>query len=333
MIKDLGNEIILENEFITLHLLPFGATIYKIFTKDKFGEKENIVLSHKTPEDYDRLKSYFGITCGRHAGRIENGKFSIDGEEYNVTINDGRNSLHGGNVGLSFRNWDYTYSENDETMIVKFTVLSEDGEEGYPGNAQISVQYTLVKNKLFLEFICDSDKKTLINLTNHSYFNLYGKNKKPIYDHELYINSNNYVVGNEETLPVSISPSKNTPFDFSEMRKIGNINEIDFEEIKRQEGYDNCFIFNEDNLKGLSLYLEETGRYVEIVTTNPAVVVYTYNKNCQVELDEGIGVMHGGIAIEPQYVPNGINRDDAKYFVCGPGNRYKENIVYTFGVR
>lgn len=333
MIKDLGNEIILENDFITLHLLPFGATIYKLYTKDKFGEKENIVLSHKNIDTYKTNPSYFGTTCGRHAGRIENGKFEINGQEYLATQNDGNNSLHGGQFGVSFKDWDYTYSEDDDTMVVKFTLFSKDGEDGFPGNVQITTQYTVIKNKLYLEYVCDTDKDTLINLTNHSYFNLYGKNKKPIYNHELYLSCNKYVATNEESLPTTIEDVKNTPFDFNTAKKIGNIEEIDFPLIRMLDGYDTCFIFKDDALKGLSLFLEETGRFVEILTTNPSVVLYTFNKDYNIELDEGTGEKHGGIAIEPQYVPNAINRTDSKYFICSPTQKYKESTIYTFGVR
>lgn len=333
MIRDLGNEIILENKYITLHLLPYGATIYKLFTRDNKGNKENIVLSQKKIEDYVNLDSYFGMTCGRHAGRIENGKFKINDIEYNLTKNNGRNCLHGGNTGLSFRNWDYTYSKENDKMVVKFSLLSKHGEDGFPGNVNIIAQYTLIRNKVYLEFTCETDRPTYLNLTNHSYFNLYGKDKREIYDHELYISSDKYALTNEEALPTTIESVEDTPFDFRKAHKIGDINKINHEQIKLNEGYDNCFIFKKDSLKGLSLYLEESGRYMEMVTTNPTVVIYSYNKGYDMELDEGRGIMHGGLAIEPQYVPNAINRKDSEYFICTPERKYKECTIYTFGTR
>ncbi|MFV0504385.1 MAG: hypothetical protein ACK5LT_10545, partial [Lachnospirales bacterium] len=203
--------IILENENIRVQLLPFGATIYKLFIKDKKGKWENIVLSYPDCKEYKSTKTYFGMTCGRHAGRIVNGKFSIDGKEYQADINNKGHSLHGGTIGISHKLWSYKMNYEN---CVSFFLESPDGDMGFPGNVKIEVIYTLEDNTLTVEYKGVSDKNTLLNLTNHSYFNLSGDLKEAMYEHKLQINADKFINTDEFVNAVSVDKVDGTDFDF-----------------------------------------------------------------------------------------------------------------------
>ncbi len=332
--QELENEIILENDEITVHLLPYGATLYKLFTKNRDGVKENIMLSCSNWEDLKKPSPYYGMTCGRHAGRIENGTFSIDGTTYNTSQNDGNHNLHGGFLGISHKVWDYKIEEDLNSISCTFKTFSPDMEEGFPGNVYISVTYKLTINSLYIEFNGTTDKKTFLNLMNHGYYNLTGDFNQKIYNHNLYICADEFVNTTDEDIPGKIQYVKNTPFDFREKREIGNLYDIDFPNIAKAEGYDHPFILSKKDDIDLRLEEPTSGRYMEIATTYPSLVIYTYNKKADTIVNDGIvSTPHIGIATECQYLPNAINRKDFEQPLIDSTTNYFETIRYTFGVK
>ncbi len=308
--------------------------MYKIYTKDKNGKKDNIMLSLSNWEDLKKPSPYYGMTCGRHSGRIENGTFSIDGKTYNVSQNDGKHNLHGGFLGLSHKIWNYDIEEKADSISCTFKIFSPDMEEGFPGNVSISVTYRLTYNSLYIEYNGTSDKKTFLNLTNHGYFNLTGNVNNRIYNHNLLINSDEYVATNEEDIPTKINSVKNTPFDLRVKREIGNLYDIEFENIKKANGYDHPFILSKKDDIDIVLEDPDSGRYMEIATTYPATVVYTYNRKVDDIVNDGVvSKCHMGIALECQYLPNAINRKDFTQPMIDEDTTYYETIRYTFGAR
>ena len=221
-----GNEVYkykLTNDYMSVEIINYGGIITNINLPDSKGKNTDIVLGFKTLDQYIEEHPYFGAIIGRYGNRIANCKFSLNGIDYQLAINNGINSLHGGLIGFDKVLWSVKELNNDEDPGIKLTYFSKDMEEGYPGNLQIDVTYILTKEnelKIFYEAITDSS--TIINLTNHSYFNLAGESSGDILDHFVSINANSYLPVDKNLIPTGeIRNVKNTPFDFREMKKIG----------------------------------------------------------------------------------------------------------------
>jgi aldose 1-epimerase len=293
-------------------------------TPDRNGHFDNIVLGFETLDEYVRNPRYFGALIGRHANRIAGGKFSLNGVDYQLPQNNGANHLHGGFRGFDKRDW--TIREDGNTLHL--TYFSKDGEEGYPGNLTAFVDYTLLDNELRVDYTATTDLDTIVNLTNHSYFNLRGK--ATILDHELTSNADHFTPVSEELIPTGeIKAVAGTPMDFRKSKSIGS----DIDDVAG--GYDHNFVLNDwdGSLRfAARLYDATTGRVLEILTTEPGMQFYSGNF-----LDGSFTGKNGfvyekytGLCLEPQHFPDAPNHPNFPSTVLRVGKEYKHTSVYRF---
>ncbi|MFP7446487.1 aldose epimerase family protein [Bacillus sp. MMSF_3328] len=314
--------------------LDYGCIITKILVPDRDGRMENVVLGFDTLEEYQQHSPYFGAVCGRHAGRIAGGEFELNGKTYKLAKNNGGNNLHGGVEGFDKKLWDAEMSERPGSASVIFRYVSRDGEEGYPGNLEMQVTYTLNdRNELEISYEGISDQDTVVNLTNHSYFNLSGDLKRDILDHELILKSERFAELDEALLPTGELLSVNdTVFDFTEGRKVSEgKNSDDTQNIFAGSGYDHPFLLTENKNEEISLYDAESGRLLVVETDQPAVVVYTGN-----QLEENFSIRgipsrnHLGMCLETQGLPDAVHHTNFPSSVLRKGERYQTSTKYTF---
>ena len=311
----------------------YGAIITAVFTPDKNGDMADVVLG------FDNLKSYvdghpsFGSLVGRYGNRIAKGKFELDGREYTLAINNGENHLHGGIIGFDKKVWDADSFQKDNEVGLKLHYLSQDMEEGYPGNLNVHVTYTLTEdNELMIDYLASTDKATPINLTSHSYFNLTGVMEN-IMDHKIMINADRYVAIDETLIPTGELPlCNNTAMDFKEMQTIGSR----FDQV--DGGYDHCYVLNKDGKElSLAAKVEEpkSGRSLEVWTTEPGVQFYTGNF-----LDGTLKGIQGvfyeknyGFCLEAQHYPDSPNQPDFPNVILSVGETYMQTTIYKFSVK
>jgi aldose 1-epimerase len=318
---------------IEAKVISLGATLVSLKIPDKNGKFADVVLGYDNAEDYMKDKCYFGCTVGRFANRIANAKFSIDGKEYKLANNDGKNHLHGGIVGFNKVLWKSKPFNNNTDCGVVFEYLSPDGEESYPGNLKAVVKYTLTdNNELSISYEATTDKKTIINLTNHSYFNLAGHNAGDILSHQIQINADKFTGFNAELLPTGeLCPVKGTAFDFTQTAVIGkNIS-------KTGIGYDLNYVLNKKTAEELSfaaMVIEPlSGRQMEIFTTEPGVQFYTSNFLNGIAGKSGtIYQKHGALCLETQHYPDSPNQPNFPSPVLLPGKIYRHLTVHKFSV-
>ncbi|ONI47025.1 hypothetical protein AN644_01865 [Candidatus Epulonipiscium fishelsonii] len=312
----------MEVEFINL-----GATITKILVPDYKGNFENVVLAYKNYEDYFENRDSIGSIMGRTSGRIHNAKFTLEGKEYTLAQNNNHNNLHGGFKGFRKRLWDFDVLSNN---VVKFSYFSEDGEEGFPGNVKVEVKYTLSdENALTIDYKATTDKTTLVNLTNHSYFNLSGNAKHSILGHKLQVDSGFILELDEFSIPTGnlIDVNKETTFNFNEVKVIGK--DIDNPITKLQMGYDHQWILKDS--RDVKYYDPISKRMMEMTTDYPAVVIYTMNKYSGVPLEYGNDIRYA-ICFEAQNLPIGYNLYNLEHSILFPDKEYIHTTTYKFKV-
>jgi aldose 1-epimerase len=295
------------------------------------------VQGYDTIDEYIKGNSpYMGAMCGRCANRIAKGKFSLEGKDYTLAVNNGPNHLHGGIEGFSRKVWDVvSYTPSG----LKLEYLSPDGEEGYPGNVKVTITYKLTdKNELHIDFLAATDKTTVVNLTCHSYFNLAGEGSGSVYDQELMINADHYTPMDETSIPTGeIRAVKGTPFDFTASRKIGkSIDNVD-EQLKYGAGYDHNFVLNHrTGVPDLAAVAHDpgSGRVLEVYTTQPGVQLYTAN---WINGEKGKGGKKYGrrwaFCLETQHFPDSINKPYFPSVILNKGEKYKHTCVYKFGTK
>lgn len=335
--KDVHGFIIENKNGLKAQLIEKGATLDKLFIKDKNEKLIDILVGFDSLEDHLEFGDYQGVIVGQYANRIKDGKFSIDGTEYNVTCNEkGITSLHGG-AEYSSAHW---LGEIVGADSVKFSYSSPDGREGFPGNVDIEVIYTFNdKNELILEYKAVSDKKTVINLTNHAFFNLNGFDGGDVLEHILTINADRYTPIDEISIPTGELPEvKNTPFDFTTPKTIGrDINEED-EQLKNGNGYDHNFCIKDfdGTLKfAASAIGDKSGIKMEVKTDLPGIQLYTGN------FLDGTLIGKGGLPIthrsafcyETQVFPDSPNHPEWHKCVFDAGEEYKTTTVFSFSVQ
>lgn len=321
------------NTYVTLSTL--GASIYDIKTIDKDNNLESIIYTTKDKKDFVTERSCLGKTIGRTGGRISNSVFKLNGMYYKIPSND-PNGLHGGNDGVGYKEFDYSKDENDEYSEVVFYYYSKDLESGYPGNLDLKVIYRLYKNenKLTLTYNGVSDKDTLLNLSNHSYFNLSGNAKRDIFDESLYINASK-MEKIERLIPRRIIDCGKI-YSFKEMHKIGDY--IKEEEIiNNTNGYDFPYIFDDVNQDKFNVVLKDdlSKRVLKIKTSYPTVVIYTCNYVGKEIMNNNLPMTpYYAVCLECMYHPNSINSDflKEKKDILLKGKEYNEVIEYHFGV-
>jgi len=310
----------------------YGGKIIRLLVPDKNGKFDDVVLAFDTLEEVIEKEIYFGAICGRFANRIKDGKFTLDGVEYHLPINNGTNALHGGIHGYNEKAWEVKSVSQQELVL---TLFSPDGEEGYPGNLSITATYTLTdENELKIHYEATTDKPTVIGLTQHSYFNLKGAGNGTIRDHQLQINAGFYTVLDESfALTGEIRPVEGTPFDFRKPVPVDA--RVDDEAFVPGWGLDNNWCIRKHQTGELVLagYIYEpvSGRKMEVLTTQPGLQVYSGNWIDKVTGKEGkIYDRQGAICLETQGFPNSPN---VAYFpspVLRPGERYDEWCIYKF---
>ncbi len=321
--------ISMKNENLEVVVSNFGCTIVKVLMEDKNGNVDDVVLGYDNFEYYKTLDAYLGALVGRIANRIKEGKFSLNGEDYTLAVNNGPNHLHGGIKGFSYQIFDYEII--DDTTI-EFHYLSKDKEEGYPGNLDFKAIYQLQDDTLHVHYLATTDKDTIINITNHSYFNLSGK-KENIYHHLLKINADRFACIDANGLPTGvIKDVKDTPFDFNSPAYIGDRVECDDEQLKLGCGFDHPFIFSTKNNQVILTH-EETGRCLVVSTTLPGAQIYTANY-----LDGRLGkygkhyYARDAICIETQNLPDAIHLEESPTTILKKGEVYDERTSYQFKV-
>jgi len=302
----------------------YGGAVTSLKAPDRDGNFGEIVLGFETLDEYVRCPRYFGALIGRHANRIARGRFTLDGVEYQLPCNNGANHLHGGFKGFDKRVWDVR--ESDKALHLSY--FSKDGEEGYPGNVTAFVDYTLLDNELRIDYCATTDRDTIVNLTNHSYFNLRGAGT--ILDHELTLNADHYTPVSEALIPTGeIKAVAGTPMDFRSGKAIGS-------ELQNVPGgYDHNFVLNnaDGSLRpGARLYEPVTGRVLEIFTTEPGMQFYSGNF-----LDGSLigrnGVayeLYTGLCLEPQHFPDAPNHSNFPSTILHPGEEYTHTSLYRF---
>lgn len=318
---------------IKVEISSFGGLITKLMVPDKDGNSENIVLGRDNLEGYDSNEGYLGASVGRYANRIAKGKFELDGNVYQLATNNGNNHLHGGLVGFSRKHWDAEMVESENSMKVKMTYLSPDGEEGYPGNLKTTLTFELTyDNKLLVEFESETDKPTIVNLTQHGYFNLSAK-KENVLGHELVIHAPKYTPVNDELIPTGeLAPVKGTAFDFNQPHTVGErIAEV-------PGGYDHNYVIKEkydgELVKMAEVYHAGSGRYMELYGDAPGVQFYSGNFLDGSITTEGISyTKHMGMCLEPQVFPNSPNEPSFPTSRLNPGEKYKHRIHYHFSTK
>lgn len=320
---------------VTIKITNYGGIVTSIETPDKNGQKANIVLGFKSFQDYIsdfyiENCPYFGCIVGRFANRIAKGKFTIDGKEYTLAINNGANSLHGGITGFDKVIWAPHEINKPDMVGVELKYRSVHMEEGFPGNLDLSVAYTLNhKNEFQIEYKAVTDRSTIINLTNHTYFNLTG-GKENIFNHTLKLCAQTYAINDDGLIPTGeIGDVSGTPLDFTVPVKVGS--RID--ELK--DGYDHNYIL--DNPKGklvkaAVLSEESSGRMVEAFTTEPAVQLYTgYYIPEMKGLNGEILGRYAGLTLESQHYPDSPNKPEFPTTELRPGETFKSKTIYKFG--
>lgn len=319
----------LSNGNIDVVLCNYGCTIVSINVPDKTGRKSNIVAGFSNPEDYKKDHPYLGSTVGRFANRIANGKFKIDDKEYQLTINDHFNHLHGGIQGFHRKVWQA--EENSDGIT--FSYLSGDGEEGFPGNLRVSVLFTLSAcNKLNIRYSATTDKKTIVNLTNHSYFNLSGFESPTIHNHLLKVYAGKYTVKNQYNIPSGqIENVSYTPYDFTTSKLIGK----DIGLLKKEMGYDINYVLDKNiSTSGLAaeLYEPVSGRLMKVFTDQPGMQLYTANwwDGSILDPKNWPYLKHGAVALETQAFPDAPNHPNFPNTILTPGQLYQSITTYQF---
>jgi aldose 1-epimerase len=322
---------------MSAEITNYGGIVVSLKVPDKNGQFEDVVLGHDKLEEYFSNSPYFGAIIGRFANRIEDGIFELNGKEYKVAKNDGENHLHGGIVGFDKVVWCAENIEGNDKEELELTYLSKDGEEGYPGNLKIRVTYTLTEdNSLKIDYYAVSDKDTVVNLTNHSYFNLAGHDSGDILNHQVMINADNFTVNDQYSIPTGeIRVVKGTPMDFTEPTMVGENINSDYEQIVFGKGYDHNWILNksgEECEKAAEVYEINTGRVMEVYTTKPGIQLYTGNFLDGSQFGKG-GVRYNqrnGLCLETQYFPNSIKHKHFPSPVLKAGEEYRHCTIYKF---
>jgi aldose 1-epimerase len=315
----------------------YGGAVVSLKVPDRTGKLADVVLGYDNVDGYVSDKSYFGAIVGRYANRIAHGKFTLNGATYSLPKNDSENALHGGIKGFNKRVWMAKDVSSNGMQALELTYHSKDGEEGYPGNLTATVVYTLTgKNELRIQYLATTDKDTVINLTNHSYFNLAGQGNGDILNHQLVIHADNFSPVDATLIPIGESRSvRGTPFDFTHAEAIGARINQDDQQLKVGHGYDHNWVLSQKN-HPLSLaaevYEPGSGRAMEVWTTEPGVQFYTGNfLDGKVHGKEGKVYNHRfAFCLETQHFPDSPNHPAFPTTVLKPGQRYHSSTVYRF---
>lgn len=319
---------------VAVKIINYGGIIVAVNVPDRDGKLGDVVLGHDSLEGYLDRSRYFGALVGRYANRIARGRFHLNGIEYQLATNNGPNHLHGGLRGFDKVVWNA--AANDDAL--QLTYLSRDGEEGYPGKVSVMVNYSLTDaNELRIEYFATTDKDTIINLTNHSYFNLAGTGT--VLDHQVTIHANAFTPVDETLIPTGeLRAVAGTPMDFNLLTKIGARINIDDEQLRNAGGYDHNFVLHTSEKElttGAEVYEPETGRVLTVSTTQPGLQFYSGNfLNGSIVGKNGRAYKkHSGFCLETQHFPDSPNHPNFPSTILRPGEQYHHLTVFKFSVR
>jgi aldose 1-epimerase len=320
----------------------FGGTLVSLKTPDRNGKTGDVILGFDTAEEYENGRNFFGGTIGRYGNRIAHGKFTLDGATYTLAKNNGENHLHGGVAGFNKKVWQARDISSSAGQALELTYLSKDGEEGYPGNLSVKVVFTVLagRNALKIDYSATTDKNTVVNLTNHAYFNLGGQGNGDILKHELTLHASKFNPVDAGLIPTGeLKSVAGTPFDFLHPTAIGARINQDDQQLKFGKGYDHNWIVNRTSATALDpaalAYDPQTGRTLEITTTEPGIQFYSGNF-----LD---GTIHGktgevypfrsAFCLETQHFPDSPNQPEFPSTELKPGQQYHSATVYLFSFK
>ena len=335
------NQYILKNaNGMQITVINYGGIITSWKAKDRDGSYEDIVLGFDNLSDYESSSPYFGALIGRYGNRIKEGKFSLDGVDYTLEVNNGENHLHGGVKGFDKVIWevDKEVKESSASLILRH--ISTDMEEGYPGNLDVKVIYTLTNDdELKVRYEAETDKKTIVNLTQHSYFNLSANLSRDILAHQITIDADSFLPVDKTLIPSGeLRDVEGTPFDFRVPKRVGDDINEDYTQLTFGNGYDHCWVLNNQN-EGVrfvaSAYDTLSGRSLEIFSDQPGIQFYSGNflDGTLKSKDGGNYEFRSGFCLETQHYPNSPNQESFPSVILNPGEKYNTETIFRFSTR
>jgi aldose 1-epimerase len=332
--------ILSNNNGMEVRIINYGGIITSWTAPDKKGDYKDIVLGYKTLAEYEAETPYFGALIGRYGNRIAKGKFSLDDQEYTLAVNNGVNHLHGGLKGFDKVIWDAKAIVSDSTVSLELSYLSKDMEEGYPGNLETKVIYTLNnKDELSVNYEATTDKPTIVNLTQHSYFNLTADFNQDILGHELVINADSFLPVDNTLIPTGeFRDVTGTPFDFRTSKAIGTHIDNENIQLKNGLGYDHCWVLNDQDT-GVrfvaSAYEPVSGRLLEVFSDEPGIQFYSGNflDGTLPSKNKGMYQHRTGFCLETQHYPNSPNQENFTSVILKPGEKYKSKTVFRLAIK
>ena len=327
--------ILSNNNGMEVRIITYGGIITSWTAPDKNGDYKDIVLGYNTLAEYEAETPYFGALIGRYGNRIAKGKFSLDNQEYTLAVNNGVNHLHGGLKGFDKVIWDAKTIVSDSTVSLELSYLSKDMEEGYPGNLETKVTYTLNnKDELSVNYEATTDKPTIVNLTQHSYFNLTADFNQDILGHELVINADSFLPVDKTLIPTGeFRDVTGTPFDFRTSKAIGTHIDNENIQLKNGLGYDHCWVLNDQNT-GVrfvaSAYEPVSGRLLEVFSDEPGIQFYSGNflDGTLPSKNKGMYQHRTGFCLETQHYPDSPNQKNFPSVRINPGEKYNSKTVF-----
>ena len=332
---DVDQFILSNNNGMEIRIITYGGVITSWTAPDKNGNYKDIVLGYNTLAEYEAETPYFGALIGRYGNRIAKGKFSLDDQEYTLAVNNGVNHLHGGLKGFDKVVWDAKTIISDSTVSLELSYLSKDMEEGYPGNLETKVTYTLNnKDELSVNYEATTDKPTIVNLTQHSYFNLTADFNQDILGHELVINADSFLPIDNTLIPTGeFRDVTGTPFDFKTSKAIGIHIDNENIQLKNGLGYDHCWVLNDQNT-GVrfvaSAYEPVSGRLLEVFSDEPGIQFYSGNflDGTLPSKNNGVYQHRTGFCLETQHYPDSPNQKNFPSVRINPGEKYNSKTVF-----
>ena len=339
--RDVHSYLLKNDAGMSVRICEFGGAIMEIFVPDRLGRMTDVVAGYDSLRDYVLAPGYLGALVGRVCNRIAKGKFELDGKQYQIYQNNNGNSLHGGKVGYSHKIWNAKTEDGAEPSLI-LSLVSPDGDENYPGTLSVTVTYTLLRsNALSIHYEATTDQKTVVNLTNHAYFNLGGFSSGKIFDHVLQMDADTYIPTDENLIPTGeIRSVAGTPFDFREPKTIGQDFDLENFDMKLAGGYDHCLCFAGGETKTpvsrIEAYEPNSGRLMQVYTNQPAVQFYTGNFMWEIEAPLKGGCpasVQAAFCLETQKMPDAINHANFDDVILNPGEKYDYTTIYQFSTK